>query len=359
MIGTFMKKNLQRNSNVYGVLENDLRNSICGGRLDYSKPIIGEIELSNRYGISRESVRRAISKLVAEGYLERRRGKGTFVIPPDNKPASPVRNTFSVLVIEPYINSVFNEYKEKFLEGIDSYCHSNNIKAEYAIQSTDADKIIRLHKEGIINGIIWDYPSIKYHETVRNIFNAGIPVLTVSHFIPGIPCVCPDFEDEITTSFDLLRTLGHERIAFVNASLTEFPYEERKKAYFKYADPWQLYRAVSHEDNIIDLPLAEIFSENPSALIVGGYALLAQVLDAVKNKGLALRKDISVICINDSFLARKNIPPVTVYTEDRSEIGIKCIETLRLIASGGKPDVELLKIKGELIWRKSCGQIRN
>lgn len=352
-----MPKNLQRNSNVYGVLEDDLRKSLCGGKVDYSKPIVGELELARRYGISRESVRRAITKLVEEGYLERKQGKGTFVVESAFRKGGEAKTVFSVMVIEPFINKIFDDYRNEFLESIDSYCRKNDLSVEYAEHRIEPEKIIRMYRKGNIHGVIWDYPNTNYHDSVRRVFNAGVPVVTAGHFIPGIPCVCPDFTDEIVSSFDLLKSLGHSRIGFINSNSPDFPYVERQGAYLSLAGGWSLYRAVSHEGNE-DILKNDISEKKPTALIVGGHALLPQVLEALKSCDMRLREDISLICINDCYLAEHNMPPVTVYTETRSTIGLSCLEMLRQIAAGSGPEKELLKIKGELIWRRSCGPVK-
>jgi len=353
-----MVKVLQRDSNVYGVLEDDLRKSICGGKVDYSKPIVGELELARRYGISRESVRRAITKLVEEGYLERKQGKGTFVVEPTSRRDNSADSVFSLMVMEPYINKIFDDYKDEFLEGIDSYCRLNNFSVEYAEHRIDTEKIIKMHRDGKIRGVIWDYPNRNYYENVRRVADAGVSTVTAGHLIPGVPCISVDFEDEVASSFDLLDSLGHERIGFINSESPELPYEERKNAYFKLSGEWSLYREISHEGNE-DILKNDILEKKPTALIVGGHALLAQALAAVKAGGLRLREDISLICLNDCYMAEHNIPSVTVYTGTRQKIGVKCVETLKLIASGGRPEREHLKIKGKLIWRRSCGPLKD
>lgn len=56
-----------------------LRKDIRSGVFDSSKKLPTEGELAEKYGISRITVRHAVSELVQEGLVERKQGKGTFI----------------------------------------------------------------------------------------------------------------------------------------------------------------------------------------------------------------------------------------------------------------------------------------
>lgn len=64
---------------LYRRIETDLRDRIRSGELPPGARIETELELMERYGVSRATVRQALGGLIASGALEVRRGLGTFV----------------------------------------------------------------------------------------------------------------------------------------------------------------------------------------------------------------------------------------------------------------------------------------
>lgn len=59
-----------------------LKKKITDGEWEQNAMVPTESELMETFSVGRETVRRAVLKLVSEGYLYRRRGKGTFVCRP-------------------------------------------------------------------------------------------------------------------------------------------------------------------------------------------------------------------------------------------------------------------------------------
>ncbi|MES1038598.1 GntR family transcriptional regulator [Peribacillus simplex] len=72
---------IQKNSPspIYHQLEEEIKGAIQNHELVPGEMIPSEKEYTEKYGISRMTVRQAISNLVNGGYLYRQRGKGTFV----------------------------------------------------------------------------------------------------------------------------------------------------------------------------------------------------------------------------------------------------------------------------------------
>ena len=67
---------------LYRQIKADLLERIKGGQLEPGARVESEFELMAHYGVSRATIRQALGQLVAEGYLEIRRGLGTFVATP-------------------------------------------------------------------------------------------------------------------------------------------------------------------------------------------------------------------------------------------------------------------------------------
>ena len=79
-----MKSDLNHNSIVplYAQLIEKLQADIHAGRFNRTKKLPTEEELSQEYGVSRITIRRAVDLMVQSGLVEKKQGKGTFVSSP-------------------------------------------------------------------------------------------------------------------------------------------------------------------------------------------------------------------------------------------------------------------------------------
>lgn len=77
-----MKLNETSLTPLYQQLLEEIKYCIESGKYAYEEKIPTEPELSEKYGVSRITVRRAVDELCTEGYLIKKQGKGTFVCRP-------------------------------------------------------------------------------------------------------------------------------------------------------------------------------------------------------------------------------------------------------------------------------------
>jgi DNA-binding GntR family transcriptional regulator len=64
----------------------DLRAGMDSGELATDTRLPGELELAEQYGVSRDTIRRAIQELVSENRLVVLHGRGTWVLTPPDAP---------------------------------------------------------------------------------------------------------------------------------------------------------------------------------------------------------------------------------------------------------------------------------
>ena len=76
------KLNTDSSKPLYVQLMQKIKNSISNGELQVGSRIPAEQEICTSYGVSRITVRKAVSELEKQGILEKKQGKGTFVTIP-------------------------------------------------------------------------------------------------------------------------------------------------------------------------------------------------------------------------------------------------------------------------------------
>ena len=64
---------------LYEQIANDIREQVAAGRYQQNEALPSEVKLCELYGVSRVTVRKAISELVDQGVVIKKHGKGTFI----------------------------------------------------------------------------------------------------------------------------------------------------------------------------------------------------------------------------------------------------------------------------------------
>jgi DNA-binding LacI/PurR family transcriptional regulator len=90
----------------------------------------------------------------------------------------------------------------------------------------------------------------------------------------------------------------------------------------------------------------------PSALFIANIEMAAGVIGFVREKGLLIPEEISIVTFDDSFWARYMDPPLTVIAQPVEKMGKCTMELLLARLRGGKP-AQTLVFTPELIVRRS------
>ena len=144
-------KAIQRGSVIplYYQLETSLKKRIMSGEFRPNQLLPGETALAEEYGVSRITVRQALSSLVDNGIVVRMRGKGTFVsdkLPPVESPK------FSGSLEELVALGVRTKVKLLSMEPAEP-----NILVKNALQLADGELLYRIEKVRSVEGAPFSY----------------------------------------------------------------------------------------------------------------------------------------------------------------------------------------------------------
>lgn len=150
---------------LYFQLKEIIKDKIVEGVLEPGDLIPSERELSNRYDISRPTIRQALQELVNEGMLYREKGKGTFVAKP--------------------------KIKYGFIQSLTTF-YDDMKKKGYSLKTEIRRKELKIVPEGIVNKLNLDKEDkVIFLDRLRSIDDE--PIVRVMNFVPYK--ICPNLID--------------------------------------------------------------------------------------------------------------------------------------------------------------------
>ena len=298
-------------------MEMELRRGILEGRWLPSAPLPSETQLSRRFGICRNSVRKVIARLEGEGILRRVRGSGTYLTRREGGTAAVVGVRQFLLLS---LSSAFSRQTfmstgtlDAILAGLQNAfgLDCNLMIAHVGLDWKPPACLVRQEVDGVIfHGPMelgfWE----KYLKT--------IPCVGLNHLTPGCECdyVCVDLEDMQEQAVSLLLANGHRRISFLSNECEE-PLPRRmcqafQAAMARHGLPLQEEHLLLWQRERIDGELCSEPSEvtpdyaehlrrvflsgnPPTALICADSYRAWRAIQALQSLGLRVPDDVSVL----------------------------------------------------------------
>ncbi|OMF52743.1 hypothetical protein BK138_21985 [Paenibacillus rhizosphaerae] len=214
---------------LYQMIKDDILARIENHQFEYDKPICTEKSLSEQYGVSRITSKRAIEDLEQAGILYRKRGVGSFVrrIPLSAQPASSVTSLpkglapgRTIPVILPFAVNQGGFFR--IVEAATARLDGANVHLAIHICEPDPDKmrslLLRLFAQDVDTLILYPAGNELHLDVLRKFTEQGkqVIILDKPHDIPYLSSVvCDNFGG----SYQLTRHLvdyGHRRIAYVS-----------------------------------------------------------------------------------------------------------------------------------------------
>jgi GntR family transcriptional regulator of arabinose operon len=300
-----------------------------------------EEKMSERFGLSRQTVRRATQTLVEKAVLTRVQGSGTYV--GERTPKARAERYMNVAVVSTFYESYIFP---RTLRGIEKTLS----QAGYAMQVAFTDnqvpnetKILQsLLQKDNIDGLIVE-PScgalpnsnVGYYKEFQE---RHIPVIFFNDAYPGVeaPCVRLDDVAIAADATQLLIDAGHTKIAgifklddgqgprryngFINAmKRADLPLDARQVFWIDT----ELQRDLEEQEAYLFKRIAGC-----TGVVCYNDQVAMQVIELALNRGIRVPEELSVVGIDDSELSELGRVKCTSFPHPLEKLGEKAAENL-------------------------------
>ncbi|GIG65039.1 GntR family transcriptional regulator [Phytomonospora endophytica] len=205
---------------------------IRAGSLTPGARVPSEMELAERFEVSRITSKRALEILREAGVIDRIRGKGSFVVPelPDldtldlagtGRSKNPTPSPAAIALVIP---DVSDAYGLELLCGIEERCAEHGIslivRRTRGLQDVEEEVIESLVDTGRADGlIVFPVHGEYYNASLLRVILGGSPLVLVDRYLSGIPACAVHTDNEAAAhalTEKLLRQ-GHRHIGFVSS----------------------------------------------------------------------------------------------------------------------------------------------
>jgi DNA-binding LacI/PurR family transcriptional regulator len=199
----------------------------------------------------------------------------------------------------------------------------------------------------------------------------GVPFVLIDRLVPGVkaPAVLVDNIGGAFEATSYLLKLGHRRIGIIVGRKTLDSMTSRVEGYLR---AMASVGAPIDESLVVDGLDVEVhggyyaaqqllaLTPRPTAVIAMNNLLVLGVLNAIREKGLQIPSDISLIGWDDFDAASHLRVPLTTVDQSASAMGTMAAEHLLQLMSGATADQPLeILLRCNLIIRESCSPLAN
>lgn len=319
-------------------------------------PATISIVINEKKGVSEETREKVLMAMQEYNYCPQQRKK-----PIENK---------NVLVLKYYRSGVFVEENQGFIAGILD-------AVENRLQKENLNMVLRVYKEGfekflaetdlsLYEGII--LIGTEFTPDLYPLFaSISIPYVVVDNVCPYTSCnsVCMNNEENVYIAINYLKECGHQSIGYIGGNVYSENFQLRKKGFMESVERLNLNYIKEHtymisptmvgayNDMLIQL---DNISTLPDCFFADNDTLALGAIKALKEKGIKIPKDVSIIGFDDIPYSAVSSPALTTVHVQRNQIGKLAVEKLLKMKKDRKIKSAKTLITGNLIVRDSVAK---
>ncbi len=324
----------------YILLVNWIKEKIDSKELRPGSRLYSENELSAMFGLSRQTVRRAIGVLEAEGLVERVRGSGTYV---GRRAGTARKRTMNIAVISTYVDGyIFPPMLQGIVQTLSTEGYMTQITFTRN-QIDDERKILedilaRDHVDGVIVEAVkcaLPNPNLEYYRELQRrqialvFFDCKYPELDA-------PLVALDDENVAEKAVNYLLDMGHRKIGGIfkaddgQGRLRYFGYlNALLQAGLSVDDRKVLWIDTEDQKNLRNIRSSLLRRlMDCTAVFCYNDQVAFELIELLKKEGIRVPGQLSVISIDGTELSLLCEPKITSIPHPMEELGRKAAEYL-------------------------------
>ena len=332
----------------YQVVAEALRHEIATGAFKDGDALLTEAELKLKYGVSRQTVRQAISLLENDGLVLRRRGSGTYV----NHGPRKHSGELNVGVITTYITDYIFP---SIVRGVESVLSADGCIMSLSATYNRADHeraLLQRILESPLDGLIVEgtktalpNPNTSLYE---RLWERNIPVVFINGYyaqIPNAVYVVTDDQGGGRMAAAYLARLGFKRIGGLfksddmqghlryqgySAELQErgLPVRDENICWFTTENKKRFLRDETGAEFVRGL------RENMDAVVCYNDEIALELMSVMEENHMSVPRDISIVSFDNSAYAAVCHPKLTSLSHPKDEFGRVAAEKLLNMIAG-------------------------
>jgi DNA-binding LacI/PurR family transcriptional regulator len=249
------------------------------------------------------------------------------------------------------------------VRGLESTAKQANYSMLYA--SVEEDRIPQIILDGQVRGVVLMGGCLANDKLATTLAQRRFPFVLVDNYIAGLAadCVLADNEAGGYRAFHHLAELGHTDISIIEGPRKYHTLADRLSGALKAAQELGIlippeFRQMSVSSGFPNKGYREMkellrLKRRPTAVFVVSDRAAFGALEAVKEAGLHVPDDVSIVGFDDEVWAEHAKPPLTTVRYPRQEMGSLAMERLlKRVEDPSLPPVRML-LYTELVIRVS------
>jgi len=229
------------------------------------------------------------------------------------------------------------------------------------------DTFLEYFKYRCVDGIAIICTDPNDKETLE-LIESDFPIVVIDMFNKNTSTVTSDNVQGCTLALNYLYNLGHRKIAHIEGvdKSDNWPSSIRKKTYIEIMKKLNLEIPDGYIVDGVNFDVSGGYDamkklleheERPTAVFASGDKLAIGAIDAIKDAGLSVPKDISIVGFDNIEIARYVTQKLTTIRQNCEDIGKAAVDIL-IEQINKKEKLKINKvIPVELIERESCRRI--